>query len=356
MLNKAYLLYAWFRHQVLTVPGRVCALIFFIFLLIFPLLTQETYFLRIVTLACIFALFAASWDVLAGFTGQLNLGQGLFFGVSAYTAALLNLHFELSPWITIPCGAVLAVAVGLIVGLPALRLRGIYLALVTLAFPAILGGLIYLAPDFTGGELGLFGVGRLSESRVTDFYIVALITAASLMIMWYLTDPKRKIIRIGILLCAIREDEIAARIAGIGTTKYKLIAFCISGFFAGVAGGLYAHYLRLAGPSTLDLFFSFQPILWTVFGGISTIYGSVVGVFILYPLVEILSLFATGESLRHIVFALVLILILLFMPEGVSVWILDRIEIRCPRCKLTNAHWKKKCRACRADLHKKGME
>jgi branched-chain amino acid transport system permease protein len=240
--------------------------------------------------------------------------------------------------------------VGLIVGLPALRLRGFYLGLVTLTFPLILLGIFFAFPQFTGGELGISSIARLSSSRITDYYIVATVFTLSVLIMWKVTDAKSKILRTGILLHAIREDEIAARASGINTTRQKLIAFAISGFFAGIAGGLYVHYMRIAAPSTLELFFSFQAILWTIFGGIATIYGPVAGVFILYPLLELLSMTHWGEQLRFIIFALILIATLMFMPEGITVWVLDKIEVKCPRCKLINLFTRKKCRACRAPL------
>jgi len=350
MMSYIHRLHGWVRGEIFAIPGRVIAVVFFVGLICFPLFTQDPYYLRIVTLSAIFAIFAASWDVLSGFTGQLNLGHALFFGVAAYTAGLLNIHLDLSPWLTIPCGALTAVLVGLIVGIPALRLRGFYLGLVTLSFPLILTGLLFAFPEFTGGELGVSGVSRMARSRVLIYYIVVAVFAVSALIMWKFTDARSKIIRTGLVLHAIREDEITARASGISTTGYKLLSFAVSGFFAGVAGGMYVHFIRIAGPQTLDLFFSFQAILWTIFGGITTIYGAVTGVFILFPLLEILSFHPVFEELRFIVFSVLLIFTLLFMPEGITVWILDRIEVKCPRCKVTNVFTRHTCRACRANL------
>jgi len=349
-MSLFYLWYGRFKGGILAIPGRVIALCFFICLFSVPLFTQDPYWLRILTLTTVFALFAASWDVLSGFTGQLNLGHALFFGVAAYTAALLNTHLAMPPWFTIPCGAFTAVVVGLIAGLPALRLRGFYLGLVTLTFPLILAGLLFVFPEFTGGELGISGINKLSSSRVGSYYIVTVVFTISIFIMWKFTDAKSKVFRTGVVLHAIREDEITARVSGISTTRYKLLAFGMSGFFAGIAGGLYVHFLRIAAPSTLDLFFSFQAILWTIFGGVCTIYGPVVGVFILVPLTEMMACTEWGGQLRFIVIALLLILTLLFMPEGITVWVLDKLEVKCPRCKVVNVFTRKKCRACRAVL------
>lgn len=352
-MSYFYLWYGWFKGGILAIPGRVIALCFFICLLSAPLFTQDPYYLRIITLAAIFSLFAASWDVLSGFTGQLNLGHALFFGVAGYTAGLLNIYLDMPPWVTIPCGAVAAVFVGLLAGIPALRLRGFYLGLVTLSFPLILSGLLFVFPEFTGGELGISGIKKLSSSRIMSYYIVVMVFTVSIFIMWKFTDAKSKMFRTGIILHAIREDEITARVSGINTTKYKMLAFGMSGFFAGIAGGLYVHFMRIAAPSTLDLFFSFQAILWTIFGGITTIYGAVVGVFILFPLLEIMACTEWGGQLRFIIIALILILTLLFMPEGITVWVLDKLEVKCPRCKIVNVFTRKKCRACRAVLRPK---
>jgi branched-chain amino acid transport system permease protein len=166
--------------------------------------------------------------------------------------------------------------------------------------------------------------------------------------MWKLTDSKSSFVRTGIIMHAIREDEIAARASGINTINYKLFAFAVGGFFAGLAGAMYAHFIRIAGPSSLDLTLSFQAIIWTVFGGIVSIYGAVVGTYILYPLTEVLRGIA---EYRLLIFAVIVIVILLFMPEGIAVWIRDKIERECPRCKLTNVSWRHQCRACSADLY-----
>lgn len=351
MIEYLRWIYQWFRGEVFDIPGRLIALIFVICILLVPLITANQYVLRIFILAAIFAIFAASWDLLAGFTGQINLGHALFFGVAAYTSGMFNLHFHLPPLITIPIGSIMAVIVGLLAGIPALRLRGFYLALVTLSFPVILTGVVFAFSDFTGGELGIYGLSRLSGSRIGDYYITNLVMLVSLYIMYKFTDAGSKIIRTGVILHAIREDEITARASGINTTRYKLFAFAMSGFFAGIAGGLYSHFVRIVGPSTLELLFSFKAILWSIFGGISTIYGAVAGVYILYPTIEFLGIYEVGDKIRFLIFALILIFTLLFMPEGITVWVRDKIEITCQRCKVINFALRRHCRACRAPLH-----
>ena len=348
------------QGDIFAIPGRLIAFIFLITLFFIPLLTQESYILFILILVNIFVIFAVSWDFISGYTGQINFGHAFFFGVAAYTAALLSKNLGLQPWATIPIGAIAATAAGVLMCLPALRLRGPYLSLVTLAMPLILLGVIKAFPDFTGGEHGISGLPALAGSRTAEYYIALVIMIASVFIMWKLVDAKSGLVRTGIILHAIREDEIAARATGINTIRYKLLAFIIGGFFAGVAGGLYAHFLRIAGPATLDLMLSFQAIIWTVFGGIVSIYGAVVGVYILFPLMELLRQFSVPvwpgsdimfSDLRFLIFSFLVIIILLFMPEGFAVWVRDKLERECPRCKLSNASWRKECRACGAELH-----
>lgn len=350
MFNYVRLWYRYFQVEVLSIPGRVIALAFFLFLAVLPIFANSPQVLRILILAGIYAIYAVSWDLLSGYTGQISLGHGLFFGVAGYAAALLNLRLDLSPWATIPLGGLCAVVVGLIAGIPALRLRGFYLALVTLAFPIILTGILFVFPDVTGGELGLFGLSRLSHSRVLDTYIVYVVMLISVMVMYKLTDAKSKLVRTGLIFMAIREDEIAARKSGIITVKHKLLAYSLSAFFAGIAGGLYAHFIKIMGPSAFELTFSFQAVLWVIFGGMGTIYGGVVGVYILYPFLEVLKFFPFGDEIRGLLFALILILTLLFMPEGIGVWIRDKIEVTCPRCKETNLSRRTHCRICHAPL------
>jgi len=336
-------LYTIFKGEVLVLPSRVVVLLFFLTLLFLPLLTKDPYLLRILILTSIFAILAASWDLLSGFTGQMNFGHALFFGVGAYTAALLNLHAHIPPWGSIPLGALAAVLAGLIIGIPCLRLKGTYLALTTLAFPIILLGIVYAIPGITGGELGISGLARLTGSRIGDYYLTVVVMIGLCIIMWKITDSNT-----GIIFHAIREDEVAVRASGINTVRYKLLAFSLSGFFAGISGGLYAHFMRIAGPSNLEVSMSFTVVIWAIFGGIVTIYGPVGAVFILFPLLEF---FRFWPEYRMLMFAVVILLILLYMPEGLFPWIREKIEIECPRCKIRNVATRKTCRICMADLH-----
>jgi branched-chain amino acid transport system permease protein len=330
------------RSEVLVLPSRIVVALFFIVLLGMPLVSRNPYLIRVIILTSIFAILAASWDLLSGFTGQMNFGHALFFGVGAYTSALLNIHIHIPPWGSVPLGAVAAVLAGLVVGIPCLRLKGTYLALTTMAFPIILMGIVFALPDLTGGELGISGLQRISNSLVVNYYIYIVTMLVLCTVMWKITDSHT-----GIIFHAIREDELAVRASGINTTRYKLLAFCLSGFFAGISGGLYAHYMRIAGPSTLEVSMSFSVVIWAVFGGLATIYGPIAAVFVLFPLLEFVRFW---PEYRTMIFAVVVLLILLYMPEGLIPWVRDKIEKQCPRCKIRNVATRKSCRVCTAAL------
>jgi branched-chain amino acid transport system permease protein len=333
------------RNEVFVLPSRTLVLVWAAGLLLLPLVYSDAYVLRILTMTCLFAIFAASWDLLAGYTGQVNFGHALFFGAGAYGSALASLKLGVSPWLTVWLGAAIAALFGYLSGYLCLRLRGSYLSLATLAFPLIGLGLLFAFPDFSGGELGVSGVQRMIVGPVANYYIACVSMLVVVFGLWLLADS-----RFGIVLHAIRDDEVAARASGINTPRYKLAVFALSAAAAGFAGALFAHYLRVAGPSTLEVALSFQVVIWGIFGGVATIYGPVVAVFILYPLTEYLGSFKQFGELRLLIFAVIVLLVLLFMPRGLAPWVRDKIESQCPRCKQRNGTWRSVCRLCGAPL------
>ena len=347
-LSPAFLVRrAWseLRNEVLVLPSRTLALVWVVAGLALPLVYPDPYFLRIAAMTCIFATLAASWDLLAGYTGQINFGHALFFGGGAYTSALVSLRFGVPGWIAIWIAAAVATLLGIAVGYLCLRLRGSYLSLATLAFPLIAIGALFAFPDFSGGELGISGLRSLATSRIGNYYIIAVAMLVLVFGMWLLADSK-----FGLVLHAIRDDEVAVRASGINTTRFKLAVFGISAFVAGISGALYAHFMRGAGPSTLETALSFQVVIWGIFGGVATIYGPVTAVFVLYPLTEWLGSFKAFGELRLLIFAVIVLLVLLFMPRGLTPWVRDRIETQCPRCKQRNPGWRAACRVCGASL------
>ena len=333
------------KNEVFVLPSRTLVLLWAVGLLALPAVYSDAYVLRVLTLTCLYAIFAASWDLLAGYSGQVNFGHALFFGAGGYASAVISLKLGVSPWITIWIGTAVATLFGLGVGYICLRLRGSYLSLATLAFPLIAVGVLLAFPGFSGGELGMFGVRRLTNSLIGNYYIAVIAMLVLVFGMWLIADS-----RFGLLLHAIRDDELAARASGINTPRYKLAVFAISASAAGMAGALLAHYLKIAAPFLLETALSFQVVIWGIFGGVATIYGAVAAVFILFPLIEWFGGFQGFGERRLLFFAVIVLLVLLYMPRGLVPWVRDKIETLCPRCKQRNASWRSDCRLCSAPL------
>ncbi len=339
--------FKYLKNDVYAVPTRMIAVVALVALCFFPLYFDQPHILRMMIMINIFAVFAASWDLISAYTGQLVLGHALFFGAGAYTCAILNTTFGWSPMVTIPTGAVVAVITGLIAGFPALRLKGLYLGLTTMAMPIVLLGVIESFRDFTGGEQGIIGVELLAYDRVTFYYVTLIFMVLSIAILMKLTRSK-----VGLIFQAIREDEVAAQASGVNTTVYKLLSFCISGLFAGLSGGFYAHFIRAVGPSVLDFSFSMEPIIWTIFGGGASIIGPVVGVFTLVPIVETLQAHL-GEN-ATLVYYFLLVIVVIFASGGILRLVTQNLEKICPKCLTVNAFTRKQCRACSASLKPEG--
>jgi branched-chain amino acid transport system permease protein len=264
----------------------------------------------------ILSIFAASWDLLAGFAGQVSFGHAAFFGISGYfTAAFVDFagfHWILALFI----GAGYAVIFSILIGIPCLRLKGPYLALGTLAFSLILWNL-FLTGTWLGGTEGISGLPSIGDIFVF-FYIIAAFMIASLVIMRAIVDS-----RLGTILKSIRDDETCADASGINTTVYKIIAFMISGFFAGIAGALFVLHTRAVNPAVFQTLYSFYAIIMAAIGGMGTIYGSIIGGFLFTLLSEFLRPLA---AIALLIFATLLILIIRFAEEGVMNPFLDRVH------------------------------
>ncbi|MDR1515573.1 MAG: branched-chain amino acid ABC transporter permease [Synergistaceae bacterium] len=249
---------------------------------------------------------AVSLNLTAGFLGQLPLGHAGFMSVGGYAAALFSMSVSLPPSFELPAALLIGFTVsamfGVVIGLPALRLKGDYLAIITLGFGEIIR-VIILNLKFTGGAYGLKGIGR--QTTVTWVYIFVLITL-------YVINTLIKS-RHGRAIISIREDEIAAEASGIPTTYYKVLAFSISAGFAGVAGGLYAHYLSILDPSTFGFMRSVEILVIVVLGGLGSVFGSVISAAVLTILPELLRGFA---EYRMVIYSLLLVTVMIFKPSG----------------------------------------
>ena len=301
-------------------PKNAIFLSLLILLIFLPGISSDYYILLILIFANIGAVFAASWDLTAGVTGLFSFGHVIFFGIAGYVSGALNLFLGLPPWLTIPIGGAFGVLVGLIVGLPSLRLKGPYFRIITLTFPGILQGIILMYPEMTGGETGFYGLSPISDNIVITYYASLVIMLVSIFIMLQILSS-----RFGLIFRSIREDEDVAEATGINTTKYKLLAWAISGFFAGIAGGFQTHLIMTISPFVFGVFYSFQAILFAVLGGIGTIIGSVGGSYIMIVLNELLRMVV---DLRSIMYAIVMIIVFLFIPMGIYRWLAIRFNIK----------------------------
>ncbi len=277
-------------------------------LLIIPALTRDYYILTILIFANIFAVYGASWDILAGFTGIFSFGQAFFFGGAGYISAMLNVQMGLPVWLSIPLGGACGVIVGLIFGLPSLRLKGPYFTIVSLLFPTTVVGVIYMFPWLSGGEAGIYGLDPISSDIAITYLTSVWLMVGSIFALMKIASS-----RFGLIFKSIRDNAEIAETTGINTTKYKFMAFAISGIFAGLAGAFQAHLLMSISPFIFNPSYSLSAMLYAALGGIGTIFGSVGGAFIMSILNEALRSVA---EFRLLIYAIVMVLVFRFLPEG----------------------------------------
>jgi len=262
------------------------------------------YDLQILGLVCINIILAVSLNLINGFTGQFSIGHAGFFGIGAYASAYLTvfLHVPFAPALIL--GGLVAAFIGVCIGLPALRLKGDYLAIATLGFGEIIRVVILNIPAI-GGARGFTGI-----PRYTTFGIAYLTMIISVVVIKNFINSNH-----GRSCVAIREDELASSTLGINTTFYKVLAFAVGSFFAGLAGGLYSHYMQYMNPAIGQIGYlkSIDILIMVVLGGLGSITGSVVAAILLTLVPELLSGLA---EYRMVVYPILLILIMLFRPEG----------------------------------------
>ena len=283
-------------------------LILLIFLLLVPTLTRDYYILTILIFANIFAVFGASWDILAGLTGIFSFGQAFFFGGAGYISALLNVKVGLPVWVSMPLGGACGVLVGLLFGLPSLKLKGPYFTIMSLVFPTTVVGIIYMFPRISGGEAGIYGLDPISSDIAVTYLASVVLMVGSVFVLMRISSS-----RFGLIFRSIRDNTEIAETTGINTTKYKFLSFGISGLFAGLAGAFQAHLLMSISPFVFNSSYSLSAMLYAALGGIGTIFGSVGGAYIMSILNE--SLRSVAEF-RLLIYAIVMVLVFRFLPEG----------------------------------------
>ncbi|MBX9991212.1 branched-chain amino acid ABC transporter permease [Phreatobacter oligotrophus] len=300
-------------------------------LLIAPVFASP-YVLTQLSQVCIYAIVAVGLMLLAGFTGQLSLGHAAFMAVGAYTQGVL-VTAGVPFFVGIVAAALFAAAVGVIVGLPALRVKGLYLGIATLAFGTIIEEIIARAEHVTGGNAGLmvppvnlFG-WRFADGPSFYYLCLAFAVAATLIVINILRSPT------GRAFVAIRDSEISAQSMGVNLAFYKTLSFAISAAFAGVAGGLYAHNIRFLSPDQFTVVQSIELVMMVVIGGLGSVHGAIYGAAFLIALPQMINavkpflplFLSEATGLQPTVFGAVLILVVLFEPLGIyGAWLKTR--------------------------------
>lgn len=288
-------------------PYYVVALL--VITVVVPFFLRE-YYIHIMIVIFYYIILTQSWNLIAGYTGQISLAQPALASMGAYTSALSVLNFGLPIWLGILCGAGITAAAGYGLGRLCLRMRGAYLALTTLGFSEIFRLIVSNEWQVTRGDFGL-GTPLLfggKQSLMPYYYVILATTALSLLAIYLILKSK-----IGLFLRSIREDEDAAWVLGIDIVKWKTIAFMISGFLAGLAGAVYVHYLGITTPSIGSIDELGVVVAMGVIGGLGRFAGPVVGAFIVEFASE--QLRWAGQA-RMVIFGLALVLTMRFSRDG----------------------------------------
>ncbi len=286
----------------------------------------------ILNVACINIVAAVSLNLVTGLLGQLVLGHAGFMLIGAYTSALITKSSTLPLGVSLPlsllAGGFMAAVIGLVIALPALRLRGDYLAIVTLGFGEIIR-VVANNLSFTGGPAGLSGIKSLTTKQSPSgmFDLIFPITAFVIFFSYTFGTSRH-----GRAVRSIREDEIAAESSGVNTTYYKLLAFALAALFAGIAGGLYAHQIGVIAPSRFDFNRSVEILMMVVLGGMGSITGAIISAAFLTALPELLrsagkllsnvlpgamtGFFNNFDQYRMLIYSVLLVLVMLFRPRG----------------------------------------
>jgi branched-chain amino acid transport system permease protein len=267
------------------------------------------YILGLLTIAYYFGVFSMAWDLLFGFAGEVNFGPTFLIGLGAYTAGILDNLYQPPIWLCLVAGAFASVAGGVVLALPALRVRGPYFGLTTLVAVLMLQNFIVVAASFTGGEIGLTVPDVISIDDSVNYWIALGFMTVTGAILYGLSHSP-----VGLILQASGQDAVQAGALGFNVTKHKLAAFIISAFFSGLAGALMVFYLGAASVGTfVDVTVGVQVIIGAVLGGRRTILGAVLGAVFLIAAGEALR--PLGDFATFIVSAMALVVVLLF-PSG----------------------------------------
>ncbi len=286
-----------------------------------PLFITNKYYLNILIMSGIWSIVALSLNLILGYTGQVNLAHGAFFGIGAYASALLMLKLHLNFWLALPLASAVAGFFGLLIGLPALRTRGSYFAIGTMCFNIIVTLIVDRWEGLTEGARGLMGIpgpapiplpggGEIAfKTQAAQYYLVLAFLLLTLFVL-------RRVMHslVGRTFRAIRGNEELAEAVGIHPMKTKLLSFTISCFFAGVGGVLYASYIGFLSPELTDYHVSFDALIYIMIGGVGTLAGPIIGTLLIVTLPETLHVAA---EYRLLFYGLILIFMIIYLPRGI---------------------------------------
>jgi branched-chain amino acid transport system permease protein len=287
---------------------------------------RNEYYLTLFNFIGIHAILVVGLNLLMGYAGQISLGHAAFFGLGAYASGILTVTYGVNPWLAMLAGMVISGGAAFLIGIPALKLRGYYLAMATLGFGVIVYIVFNEALTWTGGPSGLAGIPALALAGFrfdTPLRLYLLIWPTVILILALsasLVDS-----RIGRALRALHDSESAAESLGVNTQRLKLLIFVWSALYASLAGSLFAHTMNFVAPSSFDIMFSIKLVTMVVVGGMASIWGSLLGAGVLTVLPELLVLFHDFEV---VIFGGILMIVMIFLPRGLIRGLLDLKEFR----------------------------
>ncbi len=289
-------------------------------LFLLPLAVTNAYFMYIINLILIYALLALGLDLIVGYTGQVSVGHGAFFGIGAYVAAILSKNLGFSFWLNLPLSIVITALIGFVIGFIGLKLIEEYLVMATLAFGTIIWLVFLNWTDLTGGPMGIAGIAppppikigsfEISFIQYHDFYPLLLVFVMLGVLVTSLIIKSG----FGRACTAIRDDELAAQAMGIPVFKTKVKIFTISAAFCGAAGALYAHFLRVVSPETFTFSMSVTILTMVMIGGQGSIAGAIIGASILTVSSEALR---ETPELRMLIYGILIVVMIMFFPKGI---------------------------------------
>ncbi len=298
--------------------------VFMVMILCCGLGVENTYYLQIMTFIGINTLLALGLNMLMGYAGQVSLGHAAFYGIGAYTTAILSGTYGISPWLALVCAVVCAVLIAFVVGLPTLKLSGYYLGMGTLGFGMIVNILFREWGSVTGGSSGFVGIPMLEAGSVSFmsgrnyFFLVWVVVLVAVILCRRILSS-----RMGRALRSIHDGENASLAVGVNTHFLKLQIFMFSAALGAVAGFLYAHFVLFISPESFGFMVSVKMVTMVVIGGMASVWGALLGAGLLTLLPEVLHGFAEYEM---IIFGLILMGVMIFLPQGLTRGVLDIYE------------------------------